>query len=148
MIQKLEDFRADWEGRRLCYGLFDCAIMASAWCEIISGENPMSDWPKYDSLRSARDSLKKMKFKDFEAAITSKLEPLENVYFAKEGDIVAVKSQFKNMPALGIFLAPHAILAFGVITDIDGKIIEGSEQVRRVGHDFVTGKAWRVKCQP
>ena len=145
MIQKLEEFRADWEGRRLIYGLSDCAIMVSDWVFRVTGENPMQEWPKYNSLKTARSTLKKI---DFLSAVTSKLIPLENHFYAMEGDIIAIKSQFKNMPALGIYLAPHAVLAFGAITDIEGNIIPCSEQVRRLGMEFCIGNAWRPKCQP
>lgn len=147
MIEKLEAFRAEWEGRNLVWGVTDCARMVADWVYRMTGENPMINWGDYKDLSSARKTIRDKGYKSFEDAITAHLQPLESHYFAMEGDIIAIKSEVARMPALGIYLAPHAVLAFGAITDTEGNILEGSEQVRRVGMDCATGKAWRPICQ-
>lgn len=93
---------SDWVGRPLEWGLFDCAQMARDLAIRLGKQDPMLDWPEYKTKRGARDSIKKMGFETFGDALTAKLQPLESVGFAMDGDLVTVKSNDLKMDALAI----------------------------------------------
>lgn len=125
----------DWWSRPLEWGLWDCANMCADMAVRLGAENPMKGWPKYNSKREARKTLKAAGFKTLTDAVTSKCEKLEAVGFVGLGDIVEIKSGIIGMNALGVWIGQDAVLVFGQ---------SGNEiRVQRIDMQFFTGNAWR-----
>lgn len=125
-----------WQDVPLMYGTWDCANMCRDLAIELGLPDPMSDWPEYNSKRGARDSLKKMGFKDLTEAVTSKLTKLDGIGFIMPSDIVEIKSGVSMMNALGIFLGIDAVLVFGMAGD--------DIRVQRIDMQYATGNAWRL----
>lgn len=118
--------------RPFAWGTSDC-VRLGADLRIAAGlTDPLKDIPKYRTLTQAKRVLKDLGHETFEEAVTSKLEVLDSPLWCLPGDIVTIMSRYRNMPALGVFLAPDAVLCF-----VDGVC-------QRVDMQFATGSAWRL----
>lgn len=133
----------EWDGQPLIWGSFDCANLASRLVEIITGDNPIADWPAYGSEQQAFKAIKAMGFKSLQEAVAKHAKPLDGPLFAIAGDIVAIKSKFDRMPALGVCLGPDAVLCFYSDLDESGEMIPNTARARRLDMQFAVA-AWRV----
>ena len=133
----------EWHGQPLVWGSLDCANLASRLVQIITGKNPIADWPAYATEQQAFKAIKAMGFKSLQDAVTEHAKPLDGPLFAIAGDIVAIKSKFDRMPALGVCLGPDAVLCFYSDLDESGEMISGTARARRLDMQFAVA-AWRV----
>ena len=120
-----------WQGMPLIWGAWDCAHLCADMAVELGFSNPMKYWPKYNSLLEARKTLKKKGFETLTEAVTSKLKPIA-IGELMPSDIVEIKSDIPKMNALGIWLAPDAVVVFG------------EDKVQRVDMQHATGKAWEL----
>ena len=133
----------EWHGTPHAWGSLDCAHMAARMAEIMTGENPTKNWPEYSSEQQAFKAIRAMGFKSLQEAVSSYAKPLDGPLFAIAGDIVAIKSKFDRMPALGVCLGPDAVLCFYSDLDESGEMISGTSRARRLDMQFAEA-AWRV----
>ena len=133
----------EWENTPFSWGERDCANLAARLVEIMTGQNPMSNWPKYASEQQAFKAVKSMGFKSLQEAVSSYATPLDGPLFAIAGDIVAIKAKHERMPALGVCLGPDAVLCFWSDLDDSGEIISDTNRARRLDMQFAIA-AWRV----
>jgi hypothetical protein len=133
----------EWHGSPLIWGSLDCANLASRLVEIITGKNPIADWPSYGTEQQAFKAIRAMGFKSLQDAVTEHAKPLDGPLFAIAGDIVAIKAKRDRMPALGVCLGPDAVLCFYSDLDDSGEPIAGTSRARRLDMQFAVS-AWRV----
>lgn len=133
----------EWHGQPLIFGSLDCANLASRLVEIITGKNPIADWPSYNTEQQAFKAIRAMGFKSLQEAVTEHATPLDGPLFAIAGDIVAIKGKRERMPALGVCLGPDAVLCFYSDLDESGERIAGTSRARRLDMQFAIA-AWRV----
>ena len=140
-------FREKWQGVKMQWGVLDCAQMARAFAIELGAPDLLADWPEYATKREARATLKAAGFKTFTDAITAKLEPLEHVNLAMEGDFVELKSNDAKMSALTIKLSAHSYLMFAKVTANEVPSVQVIGVSAIYNNDFAfTGNAWRVPC--
>lgn len=133
----------EWHNQPLVWGSLDCANLASRLVQIITGKNPIADWPSYGTEQQAFKAIRAMGFKSLQEAVTQHATPLDGPLFAIAGDIVAIKGKRARMPALGVCLGPDAVLCFYSDLDDSGERISGTSRARRLDMQFAVA-AWRV----
>jgi hypothetical protein len=117
--------------------------MAARMVEIMTGNNPIADWPTYASEQQAFKAIRAKGFKSLQDAVSGYATPLEGPLFAIVGDIVAIKAKTSRMPALGVCLGSDAVLCFGPDVDENGVAIPETSHVRRVDMQYAEA-AWRI----
>jgi hypothetical protein len=132
-----------WHRRRLVWGLFDCAQLAADMAYELTGTNPLASWPAYQDEVEAMRTIRAAGFKSLRKAVSSFAKPLPGPLFALAGDIVALPSNKRSMPALGVCLGPDAVLCFWSDLDDAGKSIAGTSMARRLDMKFADA-AWRI----
>lgn len=133
----------EWHKVPHIWGSLDCARMSARMAEILTGFNPMNDWPDYASEQQAFKAIRAKGFKSLQEAVSSYATKLEGPLFAMAGDIVAIKSKKERMPALGVCLGPDAVLCFWSDLDEAGEIIPNTSIARRLDMQFAE-VAWRI----
>jgi hypothetical protein len=140
---KAQQLFNEWHNQPHVWGSLDCAHMAARMVEIMTGENPIADWPAYESQQQAFKAIRAKGFKSLQEAVSSYATPLDGPLFAIAGDIVAIKAKRDRMPALGVCLGPDAVLCFYSDLDDSGEPISGTSRARRLDMQFAVS-AWRV----
>jgi hypothetical protein len=140
---KAQQLFKEYQKTPMLWGMFDCAQMAARMAELITGDNPLKDWPKYDTPQQAMITIREMGFKSLQGAVDSYAKRLKGPLFAMAGDIVAIESGKRLMPALGVCLGPDAVLCFWGDLDAKGQPIAGTSVARRLDMQFAIA-AWRV----
>jgi hypothetical protein len=140
---KTQQLFNEWHNQPHVWGSLDCAHMASRLVEIITGKNPIADWPAYTTEQQAFKAIRAKGFKSLQEAVTEHAKPLDGPLFAIAGDIVAIKAKRDRMPALGVCLGPDAVLCFYSDLDDSGEPISGTSRARRLDMQFAE-HAWRV----
>ncbi len=140
LVEKI--FQA-WHRRPLVWGLFDCAQLAADMAYELTGTNPLAAWPAYQDEKQAMRTVRAAGFKNLRLAVSSFAKPLPGPLFALAGDVVALPSAMKTMPALGICLGPDAVLCFWGDLNEAGQVIPGTSRARRLDMKFADA-AWRV----
>lgn len=143
----------DWWNRPLVWGTWDCVQMCRDMAVRLRANDCLKDWAKYNSKHSARKSLQAAGFKTLTEAVTSKCEKIDVnglefdaggkcLHYHADiglGDIVEIKGNTKQLPALGIFVGQDAVLLFcqdlGDVSAI---------KVQRIDMQYFTGNAWRI----
>ncbi len=140
---KAQQLFNEWHNQPHVWGSLDCAHMAARMAEIMTGNNPIADWPAYESQQQAFKAIRAKGFKSLQDAVSSYATPLDGPLFAIAGDIVAIKAKRDRMPALGVCLGPDAVLCFYSDLDDSGEPISGTSRARRLDMQFAVS-AWRV----
>lgn len=121
--QALSDYLASKRKDQFSYGSFDCANFVSGAVEAMTGENPMADVGKYDSLLTSVKMLKSLGADNLEAFIDTRFEEVP-IGFAQTGDLAFYDG------SVGVVVNAKAVFA----TEIGYTMIDRS----------VLTKTWRV----
>ena len=124
----------DWFGRPFILGQFDCAHLGAAFVKAMGLPDPLDGLAAYETEQQAAKIMKAaFGTVKLEKALDGLYKRLDGPLFCLPGDILAMQSGEAKWPALGVYLAPNAVLAF----------VAGTCQ--RIDMQYAMGAAWRVE---
>lgn len=73
-------------------GLFDCAIFAGGWVQVVTGRDLIAEWQgAYKTIEQGREQLAAAGFADLSALAAHHLTPVANTDDALAGDIALIR---------------------------------------------------------